>query len=87
MNNINMFKRYEKHYPNVSTIELLNMLDSLRRIRYSDYDYETDTHINIIKTTKIINALKRELSKREHIPNKKERNIIRKNKYNEKKFK
>jgi hypothetical protein len=76
-----MLKDFEKHYPNTKTTELLKMLNTLRCFKEK---YNTNVFITEKISSKlyiIINAIKKELAKREHIPNKKERKTIRQLKY------
>ena len=62
-------------YKQCKTLELLSLLNSLRvyQSRYFSLHLTTNERLS-----KIAKALKAELATREHIPNKKERKIIRK---------
>ena len=68
---------YQFDYKLASTRLLLKLLRELsgRGYNYSHYDVDYSKYI------KIANGLKKILNTREHIPNKKERDIIRKEKF------
>lgn len=73
----NYFKYFDINYQLLNTRDLLKCLHILR------LDYNKDkNHLNRFETEflKRIIAIKRELSTREHIPNKKERKEIRQKK-------
>lgn len=77
------WKYFQVDYSQLETIGLMGLLNVARK----DLDQIKDTgRTNYIsRLVKIIKALKEELATREHIPNKKEREEIRKQKFKDKK--
>jgi hypothetical protein len=77
------WKGFQVDYSQLETKGLMGLLHSARK----DLDQIKDTgHTDYIESLiKIITALKAELATREHIPNKKEREVIRQQKFKDKK--
>lgn len=79
----NYWKQFEVPYRELNTYGLLELLKKVRRDWSEISDTDNDNYSE--KLTNIIIALKSELATREHIPNKKERDKIRKEKFIDKK--